>query len=391
MRIILYTGKGGVGKTSIAAATACKISKGGQRVLVMSTDAAHSLGDSFDRKLGNTPTKISDNLYAMEIDVILENEALWGNLKGYLEKLFAAKAGKSIETEELLVFPGFEDLVSLIKIKELYDQGEYDVLIVDCAPTGETMSLLKFPDLFKWWMEKLFPMKRKAAKFVKPVIEATAKIPVPDDKAFDDVEKIYQKIDELHMLMLNKDVVSIRIVTTPERIVIKEAKKSFSYLHLFDYNVDGVIINRVFSEESSRGYFEKWINIQRESIKDIYESFAPIPVFQLELMNNEIRTYENLSRVGELIYKDRLPQDILYKEKIFEVKKSKEEGYDFIINMPFVDKKELNMYQKGNELTISIKNEKRSFLLPSKLCSKEINKASYSDGKLTINFTAVNI
>jgi arsenite-transporting ATPase len=386
MRIILYTGKGGVGKTSIAAATACKIAKDGKKVLVMSTDAAHSLGDSFDISLGNTPARIADNLYAMEIDAIIENEALWGNFKGYLEKLFSAKGGKSIETEELLVFPGFEDLVSLIKIREIYDRGEYDVLIVDCAPTGETMSLLKFPDLFKWWMEKFFPMKRKAAKYVKPVVEATVKIPLPDDKSFDDVERIYQKIDELHTLMLNKDVVSIRIVTTPEKIVINEAKKSFSYLHLFDYNVDGVIINKVFSEESGRGYFEKWINIQKESIRNIYESFYPIPVFQLELMNNEIRTYENLLQTGEIIYKDKLPQDILYNEKIFEIKKSIHQGYDFIINMPFVDKKDLNMYQKGDELSISVKNEKRSFMLPAKLHSKEINKASYSDGKLIINF-----
>lgn len=389
MRIILYTGKGGVGKTSIAAATACKVAKDGLRVLIMSTDAAHSLGDSFDIKLGNTPTLINDNLYAMEIDAITENEALWGNLKGYLERLFAAKGGKGIETEELLVFPGFEDLVALIKIKEIHDQGEYDVLIVDCAPTGETMSLLKFPDLFKWWMEKFFPMKRKAAKFIKPIIESTIKIPVPDDKSFDDVEKIYQRIEELHTLILNKDVVSIRIVTTPEKIVIKEAKKSFSYLHLFDYNVDGVIINKVFSEEGSKGYFEKWVNIQKESIKDIYESFNPIPVFQLELMSKEIRTYENLSQVGELIYKDKLPQNILYKEKIFEVKKSQSEGYDFIINMPFIDKKDLNMYHKGDELTISIKNEKRSFMLPTKLHSKEINKAAYNDGKLIINFIPI--
>jgi arsenite/tail-anchored protein-transporting ATPase len=386
MRIILYTGKGGVGKTSIAAATACKIAKDGKRVLIMSTDAAHSLGDSFDIKLGNTPIQLNENLYAMEIDALIENEKLWGNLKGYLEKLFMAKAGKTIETEELLVFPGLEDLVALIKIKELYDQGEYDVLIVDCAPTGETMSLLKFPDLFKWWMEKFFPMKRKAAKIVRPVIQTTMKIPLPDDKSFDDFENIYEKIEELHSLILDKDIVSIRIVTTPEKIVIKEAKKSFSYLHLFDYNVDAVIINKVFSEESSKGYFEKWINIQKESIKDIYDSFKPIPVFQLELMNNEIRKYENLLKVGEQIYKDYSPQDIFYKGKIFEVNKSDGEGYELVINMPFVDKKDLNMFHKGDELTIAIKNEKRSFILPTKLYSKEITKAGYSDGKLIINF-----
>ena len=164
-------------------------------------------------------------------------------------------------------------MLSLIKIKEIYDEGKNDVLIVDCAPTGETMSLLKFPDLFKWWMEKLFPMKRKGARFAKPLVEATMKIPMPTDDVFDEVEKLYSKVDELHALMLNKDIVSIRIVTTPEKIVIKEAKRSFSYLHLFDYNVDGVIVNRIFPEDSLKGYFSKWGNIQKESLEDIYESF----------------------------------------------------------------------------------------------------------------------
>lgn len=161
MRIILYTGKGGVGKTSVAAATACKIASGGKKVLIVSTDQAHSLRDSFDIKLSNEPLKISNNLYAMEINSVLENENSWGNIKSYFEKLMVFKSEKTIETEELLVFPGFEELLALIKIKDIYDEGKYDVLIVDCVPTGETMSLLKFPDLFKWWMEKIFPIKEK--------------------------------------------------------------------------------------------------------------------------------------------------------------------------------------------------------------------------------------
>ncbi len=161
MRIILYTGKGGVGKTSIAAATACKIASCGKRVLVISTDQAHSLSDSFNIKLGNKPLKIVDNLYGMEIDTVLENEKTWSNLKTYFKELLLFKAEENIESEELLVFPAFEELLSLIKIKEIHDKGEYDVLIVDCAPTGETMSLLKFPDIFKWWMEKIFPIKKK--------------------------------------------------------------------------------------------------------------------------------------------------------------------------------------------------------------------------------------
>jgi arsenite/tail-anchored protein-transporting ATPase len=388
MRIILYTGKGGVGKTSVAAATACKIAKEGKKVLIMSTDQAHSLGDSFDVKLSNKPEKITQNLYAAEVDVILENENVWGNIKAYIEKLMLLKADKSIESEELLVFPGFEDLLSLLKIKEIQDEGLYDVLIVDCAPTGETMSLLKFPELFKWWMEKIFPFKKKAAKIAKPIVEATVKIPIPDIKTFNEIESLYKKIDELHELLLDKEKVSIRIVTTPEKIVIKEAKRSFSYLHLFDFNVDAIIINRIFSEEGGKGYFEKWLQIQNENINDIYESFKPVNIFKAELRSKEIMGYESLLQIGEMIFKEAAPEEIFFKEKIFEIEKSNEdEGYNLIIKMPFVDKKELDLYQKGDELSISIKNEKRSFILPRKLHSMEVDKANYSEGNLIIHFS----
>lgn len=385
MRIILYTGKGGVGKTSISAATACKIASQGKRVLVVSTDQAHSLGDSFDKKLSNDPLRISHNLYAMEIDSVLENENAWGNIKNYIEKLMVLQSDKTVEVEELLVFPGFEELLALLRIREIYDAGEYDVLIVDCAPTGETMSLLKFPDLFKWWMEKLFPIKRKGAKIAKPIVEAAMKIPMPTDDVFDDIERLYAKIDELHSLMLNKDIVSIRIVTTPEKIVVKEAKRSFSYLHLFNYNVDGIIINKIFPKDSLEGYFERWEEIQKESIDEIYDGFKGIPIFKLELMDDELRKHEILQEVGNKIYGKVNPEDVLFQDKIFIIEKEAE-GYNLAINMPFVDKRELKLTQKGDELTISIKNERRSFVLPTKLQSKEVTYAKYDEGKLNIHF-----
>jgi arsenite-transporting ATPase len=295
------------------------------------------------------------------------------------------KAEKNIENEELLIFPGFEELLSLIRMKEIYDEGKYDVLIIDCAPTGETMSLLKFPDLFKWWMEKFFPMKKKGTKLVKPIVEATLKIPMPNDEIFDDFERLYEKIDDIHQLMLNKEIVSIRIVTTPEKIVVKEAKRSFSYLHLFDYNVDSIIINKVFSTASLNGYFEKWADIQEESIADIYDSFKGIPIFKLELLKDELRKYEKLEDVGKAIYGDISPEDILFVDKIFTVEKEAN-GYNFEIRMPFVDKNELQLSQKGDEIVISIKNERRCFVLPPKLRSKEISGAKYNEGKLIITF-----
>lgn len=386
MRIILYTGKGGVGKTSIAAATACKIAADGKKVLVVSTDLAHSLSDSFDVRLSNEPAEISRNLYAMEIDSVLENEKSWGNVKGYLEKLMMLKSERTVESEELLVFPGFDELMSLLKIKDIHDEGIYDVLIVDCAPTGETMSLLKFPDLFKWWMEKLFPIKRKGAKIAGPIIQATVKVPMPYDETFDEIERLYDRIDQLHQLMMNKEAVSIRIVTTPEKIVVKEAKRSFSYLHLFDYNVDCIIINRIFSEASLCGYFEKWAQIQKDSIRDITDSFKGIPVFKLELLNCELRRLDILNTIAQQLYRKTDPQKVLFNEKIFSVEKD-QDGYILAINMPFVDKKELKLSQKGDEITISIKNERRCLVLPAKLQPMEITGAKYEDGRLNLHFT----
>lgn len=387
MRIILYTGKGGVGKTSVAAATACLIAKQRKKVLIMSTDQAHSLGDAFGVKLSNTPTRIVENLEAIEVDALIENKAIWGNIKGYIEKLMLSKTVKSIEVEELLVFPGFEDLISLLKIKEINDENNYDVLIVDCAPTGETMSLLKFPELFKWWMEKIFPMKRKGAKIARPIVERTIKIPVPDEKTFDEIESLYNKIDELHKLMLERDKVSLRIVTTPEKIVIKEAKRSFSYLHLYDFNVDAIIVNKIISEEGGKGYFEKWMKLQSENLKDIKESFSPVPIFETELMHSEVKDYASLLKMGNSIFKGGNAAEVLFKDKIFEVEKSStDESYFLNIKMPFVDKNELNLLQKGDEISISIKNEKRNFVLPQKLHSKKIVKANYDQGKLRIQF-----
>jgi len=387
VRIILYTGKGGVGKTSVASATACHIAKQGKKVLIMSTDQAHSLGDVFGVKLSNTPIKIEDNLEALEVDVLIENEAIWGKVKGYIEKLMLLKNEKSIAVEELLVFPGLEDLISLLKIKKINDEDNYDVLIVDCAPTGETMSLLKFPELFKWWMEKIFPMKRKAAKIVRPIIEHTIKIPVPDEATFDEIEIMYNKIDELHKLMLEKDKVSLRIVTTPEKIVIKEAKRNFSYLHLYDFNVDAIIVNKIIPGEGGKGYFEKWMKLQSENLKDISESFSPVPIFKTELMHSEVREYEALLNMGQSIFKEVSAEKVLFKDKIFEVEKSStDESYYLNISMPFVDKKELNLLQNGDEISISIKNEKRNFVIPQKLHSKNIIKANYEDGKLRIQF-----
>lgn len=385
MRIILYTGKGGVGKTSIAAATACQIAATGKKVLIMSTDQAHSLGDSLDTKLGPVPMEVTKNLYAMEIDAITECERIWGELKDYLRKLLTSKSNETLEAEELLVFPGFEELTSLFKIKEIYEERAYDVLIVDCAPTGETLSLLKFPEMFGQFIEQMLPWKRKTLKVVGPAVEKLTKIPVPRDNIFDEIEGLMSKMNDLRELMWNKDIVSIRIVTTTERIVIKEAKRNFSYLHLYNYNVDAIIVNKVYPEEALTGYFHQWVRNQEEAMKDIRESFAGVPIFCLELLKHELRTISRLKEVSNILYGDTDPVDILFRNTIFSTEQ--EDGKElFMIALPFFDLKDMELTQKGEELTLVIKNERRTFILPNKLKNKEVQGAKYEEGILKLIF-----
>lgn len=389
MRIVLYTGKGGVGKTSVAAATAVRVAGEGKKVLIMSTDQAHSLGDSFGVPLTNEPTEVDKNLWALEIDSIVEGERAWGNMKEYMKQFLTAKAEGGIEAEELLVFPGLEELFSLFRITEIYEQNQYDLLIVDCAPTGETLSLLKFPEIFGNFIRNALPMKKKATKIAGPMVEKVTKIPMPKENVFDDIEALDNKLEKLQTIMMDKSVTSIRIVTTPERIVIKEAKRNFTCLHLFNYNVDAIIVNKVYPRSALDGYFSKWISLQEEGLKDIKESFGQIPIFTLGLLDSELKSMDTLAKASELIYDKRNPIEVLFQDRIFEVKKDQEQ-YVLALNLPFATKDQFELSQKGDELLLQINNERRCFTLPDILKGKEVEGASYEEGWLNIRFAKEN-
>ncbi|BCJ98610.1 ArsA family ATPase [Anaerocolumna chitinilytica] len=384
MRIILYTGKGGVGKTSISAATAVKLAREGKKVIIMSTDQAHSLGDSFGISLNGLSQTIAPNLDALEIDVVDENEKAWGNFRGFIKELLTSRAEGGIEAEELLVFPGLEELFALFKILEIYENNQYDVLIVDCAPTGETLSLLKFPELFGDVISKALPMKRKAAKIARPLVKTLAKIPMPEDDVFDDFERLMDKLERLQTLMLNKDIVSLRIVTTPEKVVISETKRNFTCLHLYNYNVDAIIVNKVYPEEALEGYFNKWVKLQKEGLNEIKESFREIPVFELQLHKQELKTIPILEKAGNL-YGDINPIDVLAREEIYTINKEND-TYKMIISLPFAVKSEMDLVQQNGEIQISLKNEKRCLTLPEYLKDKEIANAKMEQGTLIISF-----
>ncbi|MBQ6886565.1 MAG: ArsA family ATPase [Lachnospiraceae bacterium] len=383
MRIIIYTGKGGVGKTSMAAATACKIAQNGKRVLVMSTDSAHSLGDSFDIKIDKEPTKITENLYAMEIDTVYESEKSWGNLKDYFKQLLTMKGGSGIEVEELLVFPGLEELFSMFKILEVYESGQYDTIIVDCAPTGETLALLKYPERLSGMIKKVLPVKRAGVKSVGSVVEKVMKIPMPKDNVFDDIEYLMDKMQRLQDLMLNKDVVSLRVVTTPEKIVMKEAKRNFTCLYLYHYNVDAIIVNHIYPAKAMEGYFNKWIKLQEDALQEIKESFSEVPRFYVELQQQELRTLDVLRNVGDFVFKETDPDGVLFKKEIYSVDNDKK---ILKIYLPFAEKEDLRLEQDKNELVVGVRNESRKFPIPSEFAEKEIAGAKFEEGYLNIQF-----
>lgn len=389
MRIILYTGKGGVGKTSIAAATALKSAKRGLKTLVVSTDAAHSLGDSLDIRLTPEPVEITKNLWAQEIDSIHEVEKGWGKVQEYLTALFTAKTVKDITTEELTVFPGFEDLLSLLRILGYYKQKTFDVIIIDCAPTGETLALLSFPDMLRWWMDKLFPLKRKAAKILRPVVEPLVGVPLPSDGVMGEIENIYNQLDEMRTILSDREISSIRIVVNPEKMVIKEAQRSFTYLNIYNYNIDALIVNRVIPDNVSDEYFKVWKDIQQKYRIMIKESFSPIPIYYAPLFEREIVGIEMLERLGDEVFESRDPVKIEYNLRTQEIKKEKDE-YIFSMHMPFVEKNEVSLNQKADELIIKVGNIKRTVTLPRTLLSYSVKGAKFEDEILKIRFGDIN-
>lgn len=385
MRVILYTGKGGVGKTSMAAISAYKMAAMGKKVLIMSTDQAHSLGDCFDKKIGNEPTAICNNLDALEIDASYESERSWAHIQKYMKLLLTLKNEDSIEVEELMVFPGLEELFSMMRILDFYEQNVYDVVVVDCAPTGETLSLLQYPEKLGGFMEKVMPIKRKGVKIAGPMVEKLIKIPMPEENVFDDIEFLMNRMEKLQQVMQNKDVVSVRIVTTPEQIVITEAKRNFTYMHLFNYNVDAVFINKIYPQQAMEGYFSKWCEMQKEGLRMIGESFSEIPKFEIALQKSEVRTLPVIQKLAEELFENIDLALVMFEKEIYQIVTERNETY-MKIYLPFANKQDLDLQQVEQEIVISIKNEVRRFPMPKQLAEMEIEKAKLKEEYLLIYF-----
>lgn len=361
MRIILFTGKGGVGKTTVAASTAIKAAKEGKKTLIISTDPAHSLSDALNIELQPEPTEIAENLYAQEFDVYYSMEKYWNNMRNLMNTIFRWKGVKSVVAEELSVLPGMEEASAFLWLEKYYEEKAYDVIVIDSAPTGETLTLLSLPQVAKSWMTKAFNRKNLAVKTVTKGVKLFTGVPL--DKGLEEMDELFNKLERIQKVFLDPEVASIRIVTNPEKMVIKEAKRAYTYLQLYGYNVDAVVINRILPEEKVGEAFKYYIDSQKKYIDEIEESFAPLPILRVEHQGKEVFGMKLLNKISASVYKGKKASEVLYLDKPFEVVENSN-GYFFKTKLPFVVEEDLKLKKFGDELVIDLGNRRKSVMLP---------------------------
>lgn len=363
MRIILFTGKGGVGKTTTAAATALRCAQSGLKTLVVSTDPAHSLSDALNVPLSPEPTHVAPNLWGQEFDVYYSMKKHWDNMRQLMLTIFRWRGVKNIVAEELSVLPGMEEASAFLWIEKYYAEKQYDVLIIDSAPTGETLTLLSLPQVMQSWLTKAFPGQQLAVKTLGTILRKTKGIPL--DKGYEELQSLLDKLDVVQKIMLNPKICSIRIVANPERMVVQEAKRAYTYLQLYGYNVDAVIVNRVLPEAAGAegSVFEKYVRAQSGYLQEIEESFAPLPICKVGHQGQEVFGLELLERIGATIYQTHAPADILHTESPFTVSET-DSVYTIAMRLPFIQQNDFTVEKYGDELVISINNHRKTVFLP---------------------------
>ena len=387
MRVILYTGKGGVGKTTVAAATAVRCAELGYRTLVVSTDAAHSLGDSLDVELSATPVQVAPNLFAQEINALHELESHWERIHTYLSGLFAAQGVDDIVAEELATPPGMEEVASLMWIRHHRASGEWDVLIVDCAPTGETLQLLAFPDVARWYLQKIFPIERRIMKVARPMVQPFISIPLPSDDVFASVKGLLLDLESMKEVLGDPKTCTVRIVLNLEKMVVKEAQRAFTYLSLYDYLCDAVIVNRVLPPEAGGGYFAAWKASQERWSEVVDAAFSPVPILRTRLFDHEIVGLDNLHELAASLYGDRDPAGTFHHSVPQKVRKSGT-GYELTLSLPFATKDAVDVTHREGELFVTVGPYKREIALPRVLNGRAVTGAKLEEGVLRVAFGA---
>jgi len=388
VRIVLVTGKGGVGKTTIAAATALASADAGHRTLVSSTDPAHSLADAFDVGLADEPVEVAPNLLGQQIDTQHQLDKYWGAIRDQLMNVLDWGGVSGLEAEEFLVFPGMDELFALLEVNRHARSGDYDAVIVDCAPTAETLRLLSLPEVLSWYFERILPTERRILRAARPLLTRVTDLPVPEEGVFDAATTVFAGIEQVKELLGNPEVTSARLVVNPEKMVIDEARRTYTYLSLFGYGVDGVIVNRVLPEQVSDPYFSRWRTIQKAHLDTVDAAFADVPRLRLRLFDEEMVGVQRLRSMAEELYGDTDPVQGFQAQSPFRVE---DRDGEVVLTMavPFVEKGELDVYRQGNELYIQVGPYRRSFLLPDSLHRRRVEGARLADGVLSIRFGEV--
>ena len=385
MRIVLVTGKGGVGKTTVAAATALATADAGDRTLVSSTDPAHSLADAFEVGLGDDPVQLTDRLSGQQIDTQHQLDRYWGSIREQIMSVFDWGGVSGIEAEEFLVFPGMDELFALLEVNRHARSGQYDTIIVDCAPTAETLRLLSLPEVLSWYFEKILPTERRLLRAARPLLSRMTDLPVPEDRVFEAAQGVFGGIEEVKLLLGNPEVTSARLVVNPEKMVIDEARRTFTYLSLFGYGVDGVVINRVLPDEVSDPYFSRWHTIQKSHLDTIDEAFADVPRLRLRLFDDEMVGLDRLRTMAGELYGDSHPVQDFHAHSPFRVIQQNDEVI-LEMEVPFAEKGSLDVYRQGTELFLQVGPYRRSFVLPDTLQRRAVVGAKLDDGILAVRF-----
>jgi arsenite-transporting ATPase len=388
LRLIIYTGKGGVGKTSVSAATALKCAHRGYRTIVVSTDAAHSLADSLDMELSGEVRKVEKNLDAIEIDVLYEMENRWKELERYFSNFMESQGLDPISAKEMAVWPGMELMSALFYVEEFYNQGKYDVIVMDTAPTADTLRLLSFPEVSDWYFEKLYKLFRNMIKLARATVGKFISAPLPSDAFLDDIEKIRDRMKLVRKILQDPEITSIRLVLNPEKMVINETKRAFTYLSLYNLTVEALVINRLLPEESYEEYPKEKVNEQKMYMEMIRESFDPLIQLRSYLFRTEVVGRRSLEILGDMVFGDTDPAQVYSTEKAMVI--YRENGLDVLsLKLPFSERSEVELYKTNDVLIVKVGWYKRSVSLPYAMVQKETCKAEFKDGRLNIYFEEV--
>ena len=387
-RTILYTGKGGVGKTSVAACTARACAASGLRTLILSTDPAHSLSESLGAALGPEPSGVSERLWGQEVNAQEEMERHWSGVQEWLGEVFVERGIDHISAQELTVPPGMDELFSLLRLQAAHESADWDAIVVDCAPTGETLRLLSFPDVARWWIEKVFPLERQLLAAARPLARSLLDIQLPSSAVFADIQRLSQNLIEMNEILRDRDRCTVRLVMNPDKMVIGEAMRTFTYLNLYGYLTDAVIVNRVFPADVG-DYFAGWRRVQQEHLALVQSAFAPVPVLSAPYFDQEVLGSEMLDRLAcELFGSDsdgRDPAAVLHDTLTQELHVS-DDGAQLRLLLPFAHKGDISLKKIGLELIVGVDGYRRTIILPSAMAAFQPAAATFEDGALEITF-----